>query len=62
MLARIADDLGSPVIITGDFNAAIEAPEMRALATGFDERSPRRAWRPAIPDARRAAHTASTTC
>ena len=36
-LATIADDLGSPVIVAGDFNAPIEAPEMRALADGFDD-------------------------
>ena len=36
-LASIADGLGSPVIVAGDFNAPIEAPEMRVLADGFDD-------------------------
>ena len=36
-LAGIAEDLGTPVIVAGDFNAAIEAPEMRTLASAFDD-------------------------
>jgi endonuclease/exonuclease/phosphatase family metal-dependent hydrolase len=36
-LAAIADGLGSPVVVTGDFNAPIEAPEMRTLANTFDD-------------------------
>jgi endonuclease/exonuclease/phosphatase family metal-dependent hydrolase len=36
-LARIASGLGEPVIVAGDFNAAVEAPELRALAGGFDD-------------------------
>ena len=36
-LARIAADGGGRVIVAGDFNAAIEAPELRSLATGFDD-------------------------
>lgn len=36
-LARIADDLGSPVVVTGDFNAAIEAPELGPLASSFED-------------------------
>jgi endonuclease/exonuclease/phosphatase family metal-dependent hydrolase len=36
-LARIASGLGGPVIVAGDFNAAIEAPELGALAGGFDD-------------------------
>lgn len=37
MLAALADGFGTPVIVAGDFNAPIEAPEMRALAGGFDD-------------------------
>ena len=36
-LASIADGLGAPVLVVGDFNAPIEASEMRALAAGFDD-------------------------
>jgi endonuclease/exonuclease/phosphatase family metal-dependent hydrolase len=36
-LARIAAGLGSPVIVAGDFNAPIEAPELRSLASAFDD-------------------------
>lgn len=36
-MATIAEDLGSPVIVTGDFNAPIEAIEMGVLAGGFDD-------------------------
>lgn len=36
-MATIADGLGSPVIVAGDFNAPIEAPEMGALASTFDD-------------------------
>lgn len=36
-LARIGDGLGPPVIVTGDFNASIEAPELRSLADSFDD-------------------------
>ena len=36
-LARMADDLGSPVILAGDLNAPIEAPELRPLADAFDD-------------------------
>jgi endonuclease/exonuclease/phosphatase (EEP) superfamily protein YafD len=36
-LARIADGLGAPVVVTGDFNAAVTAPELRSLASAFDD-------------------------
>lgn len=36
-LATIADGVGSPVIVAGDFNTPIEAPEMRALASTFED-------------------------
>jgi endonuclease/exonuclease/phosphatase family metal-dependent hydrolase len=36
-LATIANGLGSPVVVTGDFNAPLEAPEMRILASTFDD-------------------------
>jgi endonuclease/exonuclease/phosphatase family metal-dependent hydrolase len=36
-MASIAERLGSPVIIAGDFNAPIEASEMGAVASGFDD-------------------------
>lgn len=36
-LAAMATGLGSRVIVAGDFNAAIEAPELWALADGFDD-------------------------
>jgi endonuclease/exonuclease/phosphatase family metal-dependent hydrolase len=36
-LAAIADGLGTPVIVAGDFNAPIEAPDMRTLASTFDD-------------------------
>ena len=37
-LARIADGLPGPIIVAGDFNAVIDAPELRALAGGgFDD-------------------------
>jgi endonuclease/exonuclease/phosphatase family metal-dependent hydrolase len=36
-LARIAADLGDPVVVVGDFNAPIEAPALDALASGFDD-------------------------
>ena len=36
-LARIAMELGGPVIVAGDFNAPIEAPTLSALATGFGD-------------------------
>lgn len=36
-LARIAAGLGGPVVVAGDFNAPIEAPELRAVATRFDD-------------------------
>ena len=36
MLGRIAADVDGPVIVTGDFNAAIEDPELAAL-TGFED-------------------------
>jgi endonuclease/exonuclease/phosphatase family metal-dependent hydrolase len=36
-LARIAAGLGSPVVVAGDFNAPIEAPGLRSLASGFDD-------------------------
>jgi endonuclease/exonuclease/phosphatase family metal-dependent hydrolase len=36
-MATIADGLGSPIVVAGDFNAPIEAPALRALATGFDD-------------------------
>ena len=36
-MAAAADGMGSPVIVTGDFNAPIEATEMRAVAGTFDD-------------------------
>ncbi len=36
-LARIASDVDGPVIVAGDFNAAIEAGELRSLASGLDD-------------------------
>jgi endonuclease/exonuclease/phosphatase family metal-dependent hydrolase len=36
-LARIADGLGVPVVVTGDFNAAVEAPELRSLVSAFED-------------------------
>ena len=36
-LATIADGLASPVIVAGDFNAPIEAPEMDAMRGAFDD-------------------------
>jgi endonuclease/exonuclease/phosphatase (EEP) superfamily protein YafD len=36
-MAAAADHIGSPVIVAGDFNAPIEATEMRALAGRFDD-------------------------
>ena len=36
-LAAMATGLGGRVIVAGDFNAAIEAPELAALANGFDD-------------------------
>jgi endonuclease/exonuclease/phosphatase family metal-dependent hydrolase len=36
-MSSIADRLGSPVIVAGDFNAPVEAAEMAALASGFDD-------------------------
>ncbi len=36
-LARIATGIRGPVVVAGDFNAAIEAPEVGALATGFED-------------------------
>jgi len=36
-LATIANGVGSPVVVAGDFNAPIEAPEMRILASTFDD-------------------------
>ena len=36
-LATIAGGLGTPVVVAGDFNAPIEAPEMRTLASAFDD-------------------------
>ncbi len=36
-LARIADGLDAPLVVTGDFNAAIEAPALRSLASAFDD-------------------------
>jgi endonuclease/exonuclease/phosphatase family metal-dependent hydrolase len=36
-LARIGADLGSPLIVAGDFNAPIEAPELQTLASAFDD-------------------------
>jgi endonuclease/exonuclease/phosphatase family metal-dependent hydrolase len=36
-VARIGDVQGGPLVVTGDFNAAVEAPELRSLAGAFDE-------------------------
>ena len=36
-LTRIADGMGAPLVVTGDFNAAVEAPELRSLANAFDD-------------------------
>jgi hypothetical protein len=36
-LASTAAALGVPVVVAGDFNAAIEAPDLRSLADGFDD-------------------------
>ncbi|MDF2733850.1 MAG: endonuclease [Chloroflexota bacterium] len=36
-LARIAGGLDAPLVVTGDFNAAIEAPGLRSLANAFDD-------------------------
>jgi len=36
-LATMAATLGRPVVAAGDFNAAIEAPDLRSLAGGFDD-------------------------
>ena len=36
-LARIAAGLAGPVVVAGDFNAAIEDPALRSLAGGFDD-------------------------
>ena len=36
-LARIASGLAGPVVVAGDFNAAIEHPALRSLAAGFDD-------------------------
>ena len=37
MLSRIVRDFEGPVIVAGDFNAAIEAPELRPLAEALDD-------------------------
>jgi endonuclease/exonuclease/phosphatase family metal-dependent hydrolase len=36
-MVAAAESLGSPVIVAGDFNAPIEATEMRAVAGAFDD-------------------------
>jgi endonuclease/exonuclease/phosphatase family metal-dependent hydrolase len=36
-LARIASEVGSPVIVAGDFNAPIEAAELELLSRTFDD-------------------------
>ncbi len=36
-MAAIAEDMGSPVIVAGDFNAPIEATEMDGLSGAFDD-------------------------
>jgi endonuclease/exonuclease/phosphatase family metal-dependent hydrolase len=36
-LARIAVGFAGPVVVAGDFNAAIEDPALRSLADGFDD-------------------------
>lgn len=36
-LARIGAGVAAPVVVTGDFNAAVEAPELRSLANDFDD-------------------------
>ena len=36
-LARIAMEVGSPAIVAGDFNAAIEAPELDPMSHEFDD-------------------------
>lgn len=36
-LARMGGGLDGPLVVTGDFNAAVEAPELRSLASAFDD-------------------------
>jgi endonuclease/exonuclease/phosphatase family metal-dependent hydrolase len=36
-LASMASGLGGPVVVAGDFNAAIEGSELGALSSGFDD-------------------------
>jgi endonuclease/exonuclease/phosphatase family metal-dependent hydrolase len=36
-LARIADGLAGPLVVAGDFNAPIDAPELGAVANGFED-------------------------
>lgn len=36
-VVRIASDVGSPAIVAGDFNAAIEDPELDPMTRGFDD-------------------------
>ena len=36
-LARLGADLGAPLVVTGDFNGAVDAPELRSLASDFDD-------------------------
>jgi endonuclease/exonuclease/phosphatase family metal-dependent hydrolase len=37
VLARIAGDHGTPLVLAGDFNAAVEDRALRSLASGFDD-------------------------
>lgn len=36
-VARIADGLGAPLVVAGDFNARIEAHDLQSLASTFDD-------------------------
>jgi endonuclease/exonuclease/phosphatase family metal-dependent hydrolase len=36
-LARIAGDLGEPLVVSGDFNAPLDAGELEPLTTAFDD-------------------------
>jgi endonuclease/exonuclease/phosphatase family metal-dependent hydrolase len=36
-LARLADGLGAPLVVTGDFNASVVAPGLRSIASAFDD-------------------------
>ncbi len=36
-VARIGVGLGAPLVVTGDFNAAVGAPDLRSLESAFDD-------------------------